>query len=64
MSKKESTTTQPTLTREQKRTRELEARVGVLEDQVLLCLRYMRFEAEKQAEKITPLIKAKGIPQA
>ena len=62
---KESTKTKTTpLTPDQKRIESLEARVGDLEDQMLLCLQFMRYRAEKEAEKKTPLIITKEVPQA
>ena len=64
MSKNKESVTPTPLTRDQKRIQSLETRVGTLEDQMLLCLQFMRYRAEKDAEKKTPLIKAKEIPQA
>lgn len=38
----------------EQRLRELEARVGQLELEVLTCLRWMRYQAEKEAKRLNP----------
>lgn len=64
MSKEETETEVTPSTTDQERIESLEARVGDLEDQMLLCLQFMRYRAEKEAEKKTPLVTTKEVPQA
>lgn len=54
---------QPT---DQQRIRSLEARLDTVETQLLSCLTYIRYAAEKEAQRVAPLKAApvKGIPKA
>jgi hypothetical protein len=56
----------PTLTPEQQRIQSLEARLDTVETQLLSCLTFMRYHAEKEARKVAPLRAApvKDIPKA
>ena len=62
MSTKDKTNKVP-LTDKQ-RIQSLESRVGELEDQMLICLEFMRYRAEKEAQQRTSQITAKETPQA
>lgn len=52
------------LTCEEQRLRELEARVGQLELEVLTCLRWMRYQAEKEARRLNPDFVVHEYPKA
>jgi len=52
------------LTPEQQRVRKLEARVAELEEQMLGCLQWMRYQAEKKANRANPDYPIHEIPEA